>query len=120
MVTLIHYPKCSTCKKAKAWLEDHGISYVERNIVEDRPKAEELREWITKFDYPVKRYFNTSGNLYKELHLKEKLETMNLEEQIQLLSTNGMLVKRPLVISEHGILIGFQESFWEEFFRKNS
>ncbi len=118
MITLIWYPKCSTCKRAKAWLDLNHIAYKERHIVEENPTKGELEEWYHNNDYPLKQYFNTSGNLYKEMNLKEKLPEMTEEEQISLLATNGMLVKRPLVIMESKILIGFKEPLWEAFFLK--
>ncbi|MBO5198223.1 MAG: arsenate reductase family protein, partial [Lachnospiraceae bacterium] len=92
----IEYPKCSTCKKAKAWLDAHGVSYEDRHIAEQNPTKEELTDWIARSGYPVKKFFNTSGLKYKELNLKERLPLMNDEEQIALLATDGMLVKRPL------------------------
>jgi len=107
------YPKCSTCKKAKQWLDDNNIDYDERDIKENNPNEQELKEWIAKSDYPLKRFFNTSGNLYKELNLKDKLETMSEEEQIKLLATDGMLVKRPLVIGEDVVLVAFKEAEWD-------
>ena len=116
MITFIWYPKCSTCQRAKKWLDEHQISYVERHIVEENPTLEELDLWFQNNHYPLKQYFNTSGNLFKELHLKEKLPEMSKIEQLTLLSTNGMLVRRPLVITNHGILIGFKEATWTEFF----
>lgn len=110
----IEYPKCSTCQKAKKWLETNHVVFEDRHIVEDNPTAEELKAWIAQSGYPVKRFFNTSGMKYRELGLKEKLESMCEEEQIALLATDGMLVKRPLVIGEK-ILVGFREKEWEEF-----
>lgn len=110
---LIEYPKCSTCQKAKKWLEANHITFEERHIVEQRPTEEELKEWIKQSGYPVKRFFNTSGMKYKELNLKEKLTEMSEEEQIRLLATDGMLVKRPLIIGEQ-ILVGFREKEWTE------
>ena len=110
---LIEYPKCSTCQKAKKWLEEHQISFKDRHIVEQRPTEEELKDWIKRSGYPVKRFFNTSGMKYRELELKEKLPQMSEEEQIRLLATDGMLVKRPLVIGEQ-ILVGFREKEWTE------
>lgn len=108
---LIEYPKCSTCQKAKKWLEANHISFEDRHIVEERPTKEELKEWIQKSGYPIKRFFNTSGMKYRELELKEKLADMSEEEQIELLATDGMLVKRPLLIGEK-ILVGFREKEW--------
>ena len=109
----IEYPKCSTCQKAKKWLETNQIAFTDRHIVEERPTEEELRSWIAESGYPVKRFFNTSGMKYRELGLKEKLNTMSEEEQISLLATDGMLVKRPLIIGEK-ILVGFKEKEWAE------
>ena len=110
----IYYPKCSTCQKAKRWLDEHKIEYTERHIVEDNPSYEELKEWYEKGGLPLKRFFNTSGMLYKEMKLKEKLPTMTEEEQLQLLATNGMLVKRPLIVKDDLVLIGFKEAEWAE------
>ena len=113
-MNFICYPKCSTCKKAKKWLDEHKIAYTERHIVEDNPTKDELKEWYDKSKLPLKRFFNTSGVLYKEMKLKDKLPTMSDEEQIELLSTNGMLVKRPIVIEGDIVLIGFKESEWSK------
>ena len=110
----IEYPKCSTCKKAKKWLEEKQIPYTDRHIVEENPTYEELKEWYQKSGMPLKKFFNTSGLLYKELQLKDKLKDMSEEEQLKLLSTNGMLVKRPLVVDGDTVLTGFKESEWEE------
>ncbi|MDO5519512.1 MAG: arsenate reductase family protein [bacterium] len=110
----LEYPKCTTCKKAKKWLTDHEVSFEDRDIKEENPNAEELKEWFGKSGMPLKKFFNTSGNVYKELQLKDKLPTMSEEEQLELLATNGMLVKRPLVIGEDFVLIGFKEADWEE------
>ena len=110
----IEYPKCSTCKKAKKWLDEKQISYTDRHIVEENPSYEELKEWYQKSGMPLKKFFNTSGLLYKELQLKDKLKDMSEEEQLKLLSTNGMLVKRPLVVDGDTVLTGFKESEWEE------
>ena len=106
----ICYPKCSTCKKAKKWLEEHHLNYTERHIVEENPSYDELKEWVSKSGLPLKKFFNTSGLLYKEMKLKDKLPTMSEDEQLQLLATNGMLVKRPLVIGDKAILVGFKEN----------
>ena len=108
----IEYPKCTTCKKAKKWLDEHQVSYEDRHIVEDNPKAEELREWIAKSGLPIKRFFNTSGMKYRDLGLKDRLPEMSEEEQTELLATDGMLVKRPLVIGEDFVLVGFKEEQW--------
>lgn len=108
----IEYPKCSTCKKAKKWLEENKIDFVERNIVTETPTVEELTEWIKTSGQEIKKWFNTSGLKYKELNLKEKLSTMTDKEKIELLASDGMLIKRPLLISEKGIFIGFKEEIW--------
>ncbi|HAB60445.1 MAG TPA: ArsC family transcriptional regulator [Lachnospiraceae bacterium] len=110
----LEYPKCTTCKKAKKWLEEHKVSFTDRDIKLDNPTAEELKTWYTRSDMPLKKFFNTSGNLYKELGLKDKLPTMSEEEQLDLLATDGMLVKRPLIITEEFVLIGFKEQEWED------
>lgn len=110
----ICYPKCSTCQKAKKWLDEQDIKYTERHIVNNNPSYEELKEWYNKSGLPLKRFFNTSGLLYKEMQLKDKLPTMNEEEQLKLLATNGMLVKRPLVVNGDMVLIGFKEAEWAE------
>ena len=110
----ICYPKCSTCQKAKKWLDEHNIKYTERHIVEVNPTYDELKEWYGKSGLTLKKFFNTSGLLYKEMQLKDKLPTMSEEEQIQLLATNGMLVKRPLVVNGDTVLVGFKEAEWAE------
>lgn len=110
----IHYPKCSTCQKAKTWLDEHNIEHTERHIVENNPSYDELKKWQTKSGLPLKRFFNTSGLLYKELQLKDKLPSMSEEEQFKLLATNGMLVKRPLFVTEDTVLVGFREAEWSE------
>lgn len=108
------YPRCSTCQKAGRWLEGRKIAYTERNIAEENPTYEELKEWYAKSGLPLRKFFNTSGLVYKELQLKDKLPTMSEEEQLTLLSSNGMLVKRPLVVTSDLVLVGFQESLWSE------
>ena len=108
----IHYPRCTTCQKAKKWLDEHDINYSERHIVEDNPTYDELKEWHAKSGLPLKKFFNTSGLLYKEMQLKDKLSAMSEEEQYQLLATNGMLVKRPLVVTKDSVLVGFKEAEW--------
>ncbi len=110
----IEYPRCSTCKRAKKWLEENNIDFMERNIVEEIPKVEELNEWIKKSGHEIKKWFNTSGLKYKELNLKEKLDTMNDKEKIELLASDGMLIKRPILVSDKGILIGFKEDNWKQ------
>lgn len=112
-VLFLEYPKCTTCKKAKAWLEGNGVAFDDRHIAEQNPTAEELQAWWEKSTLPLKKFFNTSGMLYKEMQLKDKLPQMSEEEQIELLSTNGMLVKRPLIIGEDFVLVGFKEAEWE-------
>ena len=111
-VLFIEYPKCSTCQKAKKWLEQNNIEFDDRHIVENNPTKDELRKWIKQSGYDIKRFFNTSGMKYKELNLKEKLPNMTDEEKIEILSTDGMLVKRPLIITEDLILVGFREKEW--------
>ncbi|MCI6820095.1 MAG: arsenate reductase family protein [Clostridiales bacterium] len=110
----IEYPKCTTCKKAKKWLDDHGLQYTDRHIKEENPTADELKTWHSKSGLPLKRFFNTSGVLYKEMHLKDKLPEMSEEEQFQLLATDGMLVKRPIIVTDDKVLTGFKEKEWEE------
>ena len=109
----IEYNKCSTCKKAKKFLDDNNFEYEDRAIKENTPTYEELYNWITKYDIEVNKLFNTSGLVYKELDLKNKIKTMSTEEKIKLLSNNGMLIKRPLLICDNKILIGFKEKEWE-------
>ena len=108
----ICYPKCSTCQKAKKWLDENNIEYVERHIADANPTYDELKEWHEKSGLPLKKFFNTSGLFYKEKQLKDKLPTMSEEEQLKLLATNGMLVKRPLLVTEDKVLVGFKESEW--------
>ena len=110
----LEYPKCSTCKKAKKWLESNGVEFEDRHVVENNPTADELKAWYEKSGFPLKKFFNTSGLKYKELGLKDKLPDMTEEEQINLLATDGMLVKRPLVIGDDFVLIGFKEAQWAE------
>ncbi len=114
MLKFICYPKCTTCQKAKKWLDDNKIEYDLRDIKEDNPCFEELSEWHKMSGLPLKKFFNTSGLLYKSMELKDKLPAMSEEEQLKLLSTDGMLVKRPLVIGEDVVLVGFKESEWSE------
>ena len=111
---LICYPKCTTCQKAKKWLESQGIAYTERNIAEENPTYAELKEWYKKSGLPLKRFFNTSGLLYNSMQLKDKLPEMSEEEQLKLLATDGMLVKRPLVVDGDNVLTGFKEAEWAE------
>lgn len=110
----IEYPRCTTCKKAKKWLEETGVEFTDKHIVEDNPSKEELKEWYEKSGLPLKRFFNTSGVKYKEMKLKDKLPEMSEEEQLELLATDGMLVKRPLLVGDTFAIPGFKEQAWEE------
>ncbi len=114
MITFLCYPKCTTCQKAQRWLDENGIEYVLRNIKENNPTAEELTVWHAKSGLPLKKFFNTSGLLYKSMELKTKLPDMTEAQQLALLATDGMLVKRPMVIGEGFVLVGFKESDWKE------
>lgn len=113
----IQYPKCSTCQKAKKWLDDRKVKYTERHIVENNPTYEELKRWHQLSGMPLKKFFNTSGMLYKEMNLKDKLADMSEDEQLKLLASDGMLVKRPLVVKGNKILAGFKEAEWTELIR---
>ena len=113
----IYYPKCSTCQKAKKWLDAQEISYTERHIVEENPTRSELKKWQARSGLPIKKFFNTSGMLYKEMQLKDKLPQMSEDEQLKLLATNGMLVKRPVIVDGDTVLTGFREKEWEEKLR---
>lgn len=110
----ICYPRCTTCKKAQKWLDDNGFQYELRDIKENNPTYEELKNWYAKSGLPLKKFFNTSGLLYKSMELKDKLPTMTEDEQLKLLSTDGMLVKRPILVSEDTVLVGFKEDDWEK------
>ena len=114
MIQLIEYPKCTTCQKAKKWLEEHQIAFVKRHIIEECPTQEELSVWIEKSGLPIQKFFNTSGMKYKELGLKEKRKTMSQKEQIALLATDGMPIKRPLLIGDTFVAAGFKEQEWME------
>ena len=113
----ICYPKCTTCQKAKKWLDENGISYELRDIKENNPTADELREWYKNSGLPLKKFFNTSGLLYKYMELKNKLPNMSDDEQIELLATDGMLVKRPILVNGKKVLVGFREKEYEELFK---
>ena len=110
----IEYPPCSTCQKAKKWLEDNAITYTDRHIKENNPTYEELKAWYSRSGLPLKKFFNTSGLLYKSMNLKERLPAMSEEEQLRLLATDGMLVKRPLVVTDDIVLTGFKETEWKK------
>ena len=110
----VNYPKCSTCRKAKNWLDEHNIEYESRHIIENNPQANELKEWWEISGLPLKRFFNTSGMKYRELKLKDKLPDMSEEEQLDLLATDGMLVKRPVLVADNFVLVGFKLKEWEE------
>ena len=112
----IEYPPCSTCQKAKKWLDEKGIPHIDRHIKENNPTYEELKEWYERSGLPLKKFFNTSGLVYKSLGLKDKLPTMTEEEQLRLLATDGMLVKRPLVVGDDFVLTGFREKEWADKF----
>lgn len=114
MIKFIEYPKCSTCKKAKKFLEDHNIEFSTRHIVEDKLSADELKTLWKKSGLPLKRFFNTSGMLYREMNLKDKIPTMSEDEQLELLSTNGMLVKRPILVTDDTVCVGFKEDTYKE------
>ncbi|GFI43129.1 regulatory protein MgsR [Lachnospiraceae bacterium] len=111
---LVHYPKCSTCQKAKKWLEGKGVEFEERDIKEKKPTKEELKTWHQKSGMPLKKFFNTSGMIYRELQLKDKLPDMTEEEQYELLATDGMLVKRPILVTDTAVVTGFREKEWEK------
>ena len=119
MLVLV-YRKCSTCQKALKWLEEHQVEFTERPIAEENPSYEELKQWYQLSGLPLKKFFNTSGLLYKDMGLKDKLPEMSEEEQLRLLATNGMLVKRPLVVGDDYVLTGFKEAEWEEKMKKGT
>ena len=110
----IEYPKCSTCQKAKKWLEANGVIFEDRHIKENNPTIEELKAWHEKSGLPLKRFYNTSGMLYRELQLKDKLPTMSEEEQFELLASDGMIVKRPILVGDDFVLVGFKEAEWKD------
>ena len=114
MVLFVEYPKCSTCQKAKKWLLENQVEFEDRHIVEDNPSKEELKVWYEKSGLPLKRFFNTSGMKYKELKLKDKLPDMTEEEELELLASDGMLVKRPVLVGDNFVLTGFKEKEWTE------
>ena len=110
----VEYPKCSTCQRAKKWLDGHGLEYTDRHIKEENPSYEELKDWYERSGLPLKKFFNTSGQLYKSMNLKDKLPNMSEDEQLRLLSTDGMLVKRPVIVKDELIMTGFKEQEWAE------
>ena len=113
MILFVNYPKCTTCVKAKKWLDENGVVYTSRDIKEDNPSYDELKLWFLKSGLPIKKFFNTCGLLYKSMNLKEKLPTMSEEEMLRLLSTDGMLVKRPIVVADDTVLVGFKAESWQ-------
>ncbi len=113
MNLFVCYPKCTTCQKARKWLDEKGVEYQLRNIKTDNPSVEELREWQQRSGLEIKKFFNTSGLLYKEMNLKDKLPEMTLEEKLSLLASDGMLVKRPILVTEDKVLVGFREKEWD-------
>lgn len=115
----ICYPKCTTCKKAQAWLDKNEIKYTLRDIKENNPSYEELKGWYEKSDIPLKKFFNTSGLIYRSMNLKDKLSEMSDEEQLKLLSTDGMLVKRPILLKDGKVITGFKEADWEQFVNRD-
>ena len=117
-IVFIEYPKCSTCKKAKKWLIDNNIEFIDRHILEETPTEKELYDWIKLSNKEIKKWFNTSGLKYKELNLKDRLPNMKDEEKIKLLSSHGMLIKRPILILENNVLIGFKEDEWKQYLKK--
>lgn len=114
----VEYPKCSTCRKAKQWLQQQGAEFEDRHIVDQAPTAKELDIWQQRSGLPLKKFFNTSGQVYRSLGLKEKLDGMSREEQLALLASNGMLIKRPILVTEHTVLVGFREESWKQVFQK--
>lgn len=110
----LQYPPCSTCRKAKVWLDSHGAEYIQRHIKEENPTYEELKDWHAKSGLPLKKFFNTSGQLYKSMQLKDRLPAMSEDEQLQLLAQDGMLVKRPILVKGDTVLVGFRENEWEQ------
>ncbi|MGN0542970.1 MAG: arsenate reductase family protein [Acutalibacteraceae bacterium] len=114
MVLFVEYPKCTTCQKAKKWLDENGVEYTDRHIKEENPTFDELKKWHEESGLPLKKFFNTSGLLYKSMELKDKLPNMSEEEQLKLLATDGMLVKRPIAVRDKTVLVGFKPAEWEK------
>ena len=113
-VLFIEYPKCTTCRKAKKYLQDNNIEFIDRHIAEENPTKEELKDWLEKSNLPINKFFNTSGVLYREMGLKDKVKTASVDELLDILSTNGMLVKRPIIVKDNTVLVGFKEEEWNE------
>jgi len=113
-VLFIEYPKCTTCRKAKKYLQDNNIEFIDRHIAEENPTKEELKDWLEKSNLPINKFFNTSGVLYREMGLKDKVKTASVDELLDVLSTNGMLVKRPIIVKDNTVLVGFKEEEWNE------
>ena len=113
-VLFIEYPKCTTCRKAKKYLQDNNIEFIDRHIAEENPTKEELKNWLEKSNLPINKFFNTSGVLYREMGLKDKVKTASVDELLEILSTNGMLVKRPIIVKDNTVLVGFKEEEWNE------
>ena len=113
-VLFIEYPKCTTCRKAKKYLQDNNIEFIDRHIAEENPTKEELKNWLEKSNLPINKFFNTSGVLYREMGLKDKVKTASVDELLDVLSTNGMLVKRPIIVKDNTVLVGFKEEEWNE------
>ncbi len=114
MMLFVNYPKCGTCQKARKFLEEKGIAFEDRNIKEQNPTTEELKAWIEKSGLPIKKFFNTSGMLYRQMELKDKLPNMSEQEMIELLATDGMLVKRPILVADDQVLVGFKQAEWDK------
>ena len=114
MMLFVNYPKCGTCRKARKFIEEKGIAFEDRNIKEQNPTAEELKTWIERSGLPIKKFFNTSGMLYRQMELKDKLPNMSEQEMIELLATDGMLVKRPILVADDRVLVGFKQAEWEK------
>ena len=114
LVLFVEYPKCTTCRKAKKYLEENNIDFIDRNIAEENPTKDELKDWLKKSGLPINKFFNTSGVLYREMQLKDKVKTLPEDELLDILATNGMLVKRPIVVKEDIVLVGFKEEEWTE------
>lgn len=118
MILFVNYPKCTTCVKAKKWLDENNLEYTSRDIKEDNPSYDELKLWFEKSGLPLKKFFNTCGLLYKSMNLKEKLPTMSEDEMLRLLSTDGMLVKRPIIVTDDTVLVGFKAENWQILLNK--